>query len=86
MQRHTKIVATPGPSSSDKHTLARMIAAGMDVVRMNFSHGTAKEHIEHVELVRELARKAGRSVGMLVAVCRKWTCPVSARRVKQEHD
>src|SRR6185436_6920763 len=66
MPRRTKIVATLGPASSDKKTLARMIEAGLDVVRMNFSHGTAKEHGERVELVRALARKAGRSVGVLV--------------------
>src|SRR5580765_8266612 len=66
MPRRTKIVATLGPASSDKKTLERMIEAGLDVVRMNFSHGTAKEHGERVELVRALARKAGRSVGVLV--------------------
>ncbi len=66
MPRRTKIVATLGPASSDKKTLARMIEAGLDVVRMNFSHGTAKEHAQRVELVRVLARKAGRSVGVLV--------------------
>ncbi|MCE9639195.1 MAG: pyruvate kinase [Betaproteobacteria bacterium] len=66
MPRRTKIVATLGPASSDKVTLLRMIEAGLDVVRMNFSHGTAKEHTARVELVRELARKAGRSVGVLV--------------------
>ena len=66
MPRRTKIVATLGPASSDKKTLARMIEAGLDVVRMNFSHGTANEHAERVELVRALARKAGRSVGVLV--------------------
>ena len=66
MPRRTKIVATLGPASSDKRTLARMIEAGLDVVRMNFSHGTAKEHGARVELVRELARKAGRSGGVLV--------------------
>jgi len=66
MPRRTKIVATLGPASSDKQTLARMIDAGLDVVRMNFSHGTAREHIERVELVRALARKAGRSIGVLV--------------------
>jgi pyruvate kinase len=66
MPRRTKIVATLGPASSDKKTLARMIEAGLDVVRMNFSHGTAEEHAERVELVRALARKTGRSVGVLV--------------------
>jgi len=66
MPRRTKIVATLGPASSDKKTLARMIEAGLDVVRMNFSHGSAQEHAARVELVRELARKAGHSVGVLV--------------------
>jgi len=66
MPRRTKIVATLGPASSDPKTLARMIDAGLDVVRMNFSHGTAAEHTKRVALVRSLARKAGRAVGVLV--------------------
>jgi len=66
MPRRTKIVATLGPASSDPKTLARMIEAGLDVVRMNFSHGSAAEHRRHVGLVRSLARKAGRAVGVLV--------------------
>jgi len=66
MPRRTKIVATLGPASSDAKTLARMIDAGLDVVRMNFSHGTAAEHAKRVQLVRSLARKAGRAVGVLV--------------------
>ncbi len=66
MTRRTKIVATLGPASSDPKTLARMIDAGLDVVRMNFSHGSADEHRKRVELVRSLARKAGRAVGVLV--------------------
>src|ERR1044072_3320948 len=64
--RRTKIVATLGPASSDAKTLSRMIEAGLDVVRMNFSHGTAAEHRQRVELVRQLARRAGRAVGVLV--------------------
>src|SRR5688572_7227808 len=66
MPRRTKIVATLGPASSDSKTLGRMIEAGLDVVRMNFSHGTAAEHRERVELVRTLARRAERAVGVLV--------------------
>src|SRR5690349_18359612 len=66
MPRRTKIVATLGPASSDAKVLGRMIDAGLDVVRMNFSHGTADEHRKRVELVRSLARKAGRAVGVLV--------------------
>jgi pyruvate kinase len=64
--RRTKIVATLGPASSDAKTLSRMIEAGLDVVRMNFSHGTDAEHSQRVELVRSLARRAGRAVGVLV--------------------
>ena len=66
MIRRTKIVATLGPASSDARVLSRMIDAGLDVVRMNFSHGTAAEHRKRVDLVRALARKAGRAVGVLV--------------------
>jgi pyruvate kinase len=66
MPRRTKIVATLGPASTDPKTLARMIEAGLDVVRVNFSHGNAAEHRKHVELVRSLARKAGHAVGVLV--------------------
>ena len=66
MTRRTKIVATLGPASSDRKTLEGMIAAGVDVVRMNFSHGTADEHRKRVEMVRMLARRAGRAVGVLV--------------------
>jgi pyruvate kinase len=66
MPRRTKIVATLGPASNDAKILGRMIEAGLDVVRMNFSHGTADEHRRRVELVRSLARKAGRAVGVLV--------------------
>jgi len=66
MPRRTKIVATLGPASSDAGVLERMIDAGLDVVRMNFSHGTAAEHAKRIELVRTLAQKAGRAVGVLV--------------------
>jgi pyruvate kinase len=66
MIRRTKVVATLGPASSDAKTLARMIEAGLDVVRINFSHGTPDEHRSRVNLVRQLARKCGRAVGVLV--------------------
>ncbi len=65
MIRRTKIVATLGPASRNPKVLGRMIEAGVDVVRINFSHGTREEHIEIVELTRSLARSAGRTVGVL---------------------
>jgi pyruvate kinase len=65
MQRRTKIVATLGPASSDPEVLERMIRAGVDVVRLNFSHGTAADHIRRAELVRETCRKTGRTVAIM---------------------
>ena len=66
MLRRTKIVATLGPASNDRPVLERMICTGVDVVRLNFSHGTAQDHINRAELVRTVAREQGRTVGVLV--------------------
>jgi pyruvate kinase len=71
MIRRTKIVATLGPACSDAKTLDRMMEAGLDVVRLNFSHGVAQDHIDRAELVRSLARTRGRAVGVLVDLTRK---------------
>jgi pyruvate kinase len=65
MLRRTKIVATLGPVSSDKMILEQMIRAGVDLVRMNFSHGSAQDHINRAEVVRAAAAAAGRTVGIL---------------------
>jgi pyruvate kinase len=65
MMRATKIVATLGPASSSPETLERMIRAGVDVVRLNFSHGAAGDHIERAALVREVAKRAGREVAIM---------------------
>jgi pyruvate kinase len=63
--RRTKIVATIGPASREPDTLARMIEAGMDVARLNYSHGTLEEHAETVARVRDAAGRAGRPVAIL---------------------
>lgn len=65
IQRRTKIVATLGPSSSSETTLRDLIKAGVDVVRLNFSHGDGKKHLQTAATVRELASEMGRSVGVL---------------------
>jgi pyruvate kinase len=65
MDRRTKIVATIGPASSDPEVLVRMVQAGMDVARLNFSHGTAEQHAEMAQRVREAAGRAGRPVAIL---------------------
>ena len=63
--RATKIVATLGPASSDPDLLEAMIRAGVNVVRLNFSHGTAQDHIDRATLVRAAAHRAGREVGIM---------------------
>jgi pyruvate kinase len=65
MPRRTKIVATLGPATDEKHVLDEMIKAGMDVVRVNFSHGTQDDHIKRAENVRNRARAFGHQVGVL---------------------
>ena len=65
MARNTKIVATLGPACSTPAVLARMLAAGVDCVRLNFSHGAAADHVERARLVRECAHKLGREVAIM---------------------
>ena len=65
MPRATKIVATLGPASSSPQVLERMIRAGVDVVRMNFSHGKAEDHIDRATLVREIAKRCGKEVAIM---------------------
>src|SRR6202789_4150658 len=63
--RRTKIVATLGPATDDSAVLTDMVRAGVDVVRLNFSHGAVADHARRVQLVRDAASRAGRYVGIL---------------------
>ncbi|MCC9596379.1 MULTISPECIES: pyruvate kinase [unclassified Rubrivivax] len=63
--RATKIVATLGPASSSPEVLEAMIRSGVDVVRMNFSHGKAQDHIDRANLVRQVAAAAGKEVAIM---------------------
>jgi pyruvate kinase len=63
--RKTKIVATLGPASSSEEVINRMAEAGVDLVRLNFSHGTAQDHIDRATLVREIAARHRRPIGVL---------------------
>jgi pyruvate kinase len=65
VRRHTKIIATLGPASSDVATLDRLIAAGVDVFRLNFSHGTQDAHAKVFRQVRDAAARARRHVAIL---------------------
>jgi len=65
MQRRTKILTTLGPASDTPKVLAEMIRAGVDAVRVNFSHGKAEDHAARVQRVRDAAQKVGKWVGVL---------------------
>jgi pyruvate kinase len=65
MDRRTKIVCTLGPATTDPETIRRLVAAGMDVARMNFSHGTHEEHVDRIQTVREAAQAEGEAVTIL---------------------
>ena len=65
MTRQTKIVATLGPATPDTDSLQAIVEAGVDLVRMNLSHGTHDEHRQRAEALRTAAKKAGRVVGVL---------------------
>ena len=82
IDRSTKIVATVGPASRSPEVLSRMIDAGLNVVRMNFSHGDPEDHRQTVQMVRELAAKKGVTIGILqdlqgpkIRVCLLYTSP-----------
>ncbi|MGH8457117.1 MAG: pyruvate kinase, partial [Stenotrophobium sp.] len=65
MRRRTKIVATLGPATDNPLVLKRLLAAGVDVVRLNYSHGKAEDHARRAQEVRDAAAALGRDVGIL---------------------
>jgi len=65
MTRATKIVATLGPASSDPEVLEQLLRAGVDVFRLNFSHGKAQDHIDRATLIRQIAEKVGKTVALM---------------------
>src|SRR5690554_6925245 len=67
--RRTKIVCTLGPASSDPEILDRLVAAGLDCARLNFSHGTHESHRVLANRVREGAQRAGRPLAILADLC-----------------
>ncbi len=63
--RHCKIIGTLGPSSSDEATLRELIDAGLNIVRLNFSHGEHAMHLKNIEMVRKICRETGYQVAIL---------------------
>jgi pyruvate kinase len=66
MRRKTKIVATIGPASNTRPILEKLVEAGMNVARLNFSHGTYEEHVEVIRTIRSISRTMSRPVGILL--------------------
>ena len=65
----TKIVATVGPASTDPAVLKQMVEAGVDVFRLNFSHGTHEEHTDRLRAIRGIAEETGLQVAVLQDLC-----------------
>lgn len=66
--RKTKIVATIGPASESIETLTRLIESGLDVARLNFSHGTYEEHAQRIRRIREVSQTVGKHVGIMLDI------------------
>jgi pyruvate kinase len=64
--RRAKILATLGPASSSKDMIRKLVDAGADVFRLNFSHGTQEDHAERYRLIREVQQEIGRPIGILM--------------------
>ncbi|MGI6107334.1 MAG: pyruvate kinase [Lachnospiraceae bacterium] len=64
--RKTKIICTIGPASSDEETLTQMCLAGMDVARLNFSHGTHEEHLEKINLIKKVREKLNLPIAIML--------------------
>jgi pyruvate kinase len=76
-RRRTKIIATLGPATDDRNVLREVIAAGADVLRINFSHGNAEERIARARAVREISGELGREVALLA--------DLSGPKIRVEH-
>ncbi len=62
---HTKIIATVGPSSDNKAVIKELMLAGVNVFRLNFSHGTHKEHENSIKLIREVSNETGLNIAIM---------------------
>lgn len=66
MEKKTKIVCTIGPVSENKETLTQLVKEGMNIARLNFSHGDYEEHKARVELIREVSKETKKPIGILL--------------------
>ena len=64
--KKTKIICTIGPASENKKVLTEMVKSGMDIMRMNFSHGSHEEHQKKIDLIREINKELNSNVSILL--------------------
>ena len=62
----TKIICTIGPASESKEMMSKLVKAGMNVMRLNFSHGSHEEHLNRIKLISEINKELGTSVAILL--------------------
>ena len=90
VERKTKIIATIGPATGDRETIGKLVAAGMDVARLNFSHGDPETHRHWARWVHEAAEEQGRAVAVLQDIqgprIRVGTFPGGSDRSRRGHD
>ena len=65
MNRKAKIIATLGPSSQDEKVFSSMVTAGLDVARLNFSHGTYDDHLTAIQMIRKVSQESGKAIAIL---------------------
>ena len=66
VMRHTKIVATLGPASSSEDMIRKLALAGVNIFRLNFSHGTHEEHISNAKNIRKIEKEIGKTLGIMM--------------------
>lgn len=66
LNKQTKVICTLGPASEDQNTILKMSEAGMNIVRLNFSHGTHEEHLARINLVRKVEKQSGINLGIML--------------------
>ena len=73
--RKTKIVCTVGPACDNEETLQKMLEAGMNVARLNFSHGTHEEQQRRIDLLKSVREKANKPLALMLDTCLLYTSP-----------
>ena len=66
MERKTKIICTIGPASESKEMMRKLVDTGMNIIRLNFSHGDYEEHGRRIKTIREIVKETGKSIAILL--------------------